>query len=917
MTRQDQTLGEKALEKLEIAGDRIQRVAQTVVRGAQSVFGSQNERIVKGLYETVGRINSLEKEMARLTDVELKWKTSEFRERLADGQTLDDLLPEAFAVAREASKRVLRTKEHDPMHMRHFDVQLIGGIILHRGMIAEMVTGEGKTLVATLASYLNGLEGNGVHVVTVNDYLARRDAAWNAPLFQALDMTVGSIQSNMSNAKRKRMYHCDVTYGTNNEFGFDYLRDNMKPSLEQQVQRGLNYAVVDEVDSVLIDEARTPLIISGPTDESTDKYYKACACVKRLRGIEKNEWDEILKQEGITDEQDKTPFEDKYEADYIHSEKDHSVMITERGIVRAQAYLKVDDFYTGRNMDWPHHIEQAVRAKEVYKKDVDYVVKNGEVIIVDEFTGRLMDGRRWSDGLHQAVEASEHLKIKEENQTLATITFQNLFKLYNKISGMTGTAMTEANEFFKMYELEVVAIPTNKPMRRAEHPDMIFGSTKEKYRAIEDEILEANEQGRPTLVGTTSIERSEMLSSRLKRRGIDHEVLNARQHEREAEIIKLAGQTGRVTIATNMAGRGTDIVLGDGVADRGGLHVIGTERHEARRIDNQLRGRSGRQGDPGSSRFFLSLEDDLMRRFASDRMRSLMQRFGMNEGQPIESGLVSKSIAKAQKRVEEYHFEIRKQLQEYDEVMNEQRKLIYSMRQDYLEGKNMKQTILEWAEDCIFGSIDYYLPGDPKHNDWQITDLVDWFKRKCGADIATSDIEGKTHEEVHDLLLRKVEEVYTRRETEEGDENMRLIERFLLLECIDSKWKDHLYSMDMLRAGIGLRSYGQVDPKIVYKKEGYEIFEEMLNTIKNEVTDHIFRLRVAREEAEEVLDGMYSEGQAIHEEFRGQTAANAAAAQANRGEQERLEPQRREAEKVNRNAPCPCGSGKKYKKCCG
>jgi preprotein translocase subunit SecA len=916
MIEREQTFTEKALEKLEHAGEFAQTTAQVVVRGLKTVFGSRNDRLVRSMCGTVERVNSLEKDMVRLSGAELKAKTGQFRERLKQGETLDDLLPEAFAVVREASKRVLRTKEADPMHMRHFDVQLIGGIVLHRGMIAEMATGEGKTLVATLAAYLNALEGKGVHVVTVNDFLARRDAAWNGPLFHALDMTVGAIQSNMANPRRKRMYACDVTYGTNNEFGFDYLRDNMKPSAETQVHRGLRYGIVDEVDSVLIDEARTPLIISGSADEATDKYYKACACVKRLKGMDRNEWEVILQKEGYTDEHDKTPLEEKYDIDYVYSEKDHSIMVTERGIIRAQDYLHVDDFYTGRNIDWPHHLEQAIRAKEIYKKDVDYVIKDGQIIIVDEFTGRLMEGRRWSDGLHQAVEAKEHLQIKEENQTLATITLQNLFKLYDKISGMTGTAMTEAAEFFKIYELEVVSIPTNRPLRRHEHPDVIFGTTKEKYKAIEDEIADVHESGRPILVGTTSIERSEMLSQRLKRRGIEHEVLNARHHEREAQIVALAGQPGRVTIATNMAGRGTDIVLGEGVAQKGGLHVVGTERHEARRIDNQLRGRAGRQGDPGSSRFFLSLEDDLMRRFASDRMRSLMQRFGMSDGMPIESRLVSKSIGKAQKRVEEYYFEVRKHLQEYDEVMNEQRKLIYSMRQEFLEGRNMRETVLEWAEDCIFGAIDYHLPGEAKHGEWQVPDFCAWFQRKFTGELKPEEIQGKSKDEILDLVLDKVKAIYAKREAEDGPDNMRLVERFLLLESMDTKWKDHLHCMDMLRTGIGLRGYGQVDPKIVYKKEGYEIFEEMLNSVKDEVSDYVFKLRVAKEEADRVLGNMYTEGQAIHEEYQSESAANAAAAQANRGEVERLEPMRRETEKVNRNAPCPCGSGKKFKRCC-
>ncbi|MBI2194427.1 MAG: preprotein translocase subunit SecA [Planctomycetes bacterium] len=907
MSQETPTFGQKTLERLESLGEFLQRFPPVVVRTLKSVFGSHNERVLRVLYPLVERINALEPEMVRRTDAELKAGTARFRERLAHGEMLDDLLPEAFAAVREAAKRVLRTKDSQPMHMRHFDVQLIGGIILHQGKIAEMVTGEGKTLVATLPAYLNALEGRGVHVVTVNDYLARRDRDWMEPLFDFLGMTVGAIQSNMLNSKRQQMYACDVTYGTNNEFGFDYLRDHMKPSLESQVQRGRRYAIVDEVDSVLIDEARTPLIISGPTEESTDKYYKAHACVKRLKGMDKNEWEQLT--EG---HEDKSEFEQQ--CDYVYSEKDHSVMMTERGIVRAQESLNVDDFYTGRNIDWPHFLEQAIRAKEIYKKDVDYVVKDGGIVIVDEFTGRLMEGRRWSDGLHQAIEAKEHLRIKEENQTLATITFQNFFKLYDKIAGMTGTAMTEGAEFFKIYKLEVVAIPPNKPLRRIEHADFIFGTSKEKYRAIEEEIVEVHETGRPILVGTISIERSEMLSERLRRRGIEHEVLNARHHEREAQIIALAGQNGRVTIATNMAGRGTDIVLGPGVAELGGLHIVGTERHEARRIDNQLRGRSGRQGDPGSSRFFLSLEDDLMRRFASDRMRSLMQRFGLNDGQPIESNLVSRSIARAQKRVEEYHFEIRKNLQEYDEVMNEQRKLIYGLRQEFLQGRNMKETLLEWSDDCLSGAIDHFLPGDPRAGEWQIPGLCQWFKRKFTVEVAPADLEGKSSEAIQNLLLQRVRQKYEERERAEGPENMRTIERFLLLETMDTKWKDHLYSMDMLRAGIGLRGYGQVDPKIVYKKEGYEIFEEMYNSMKDEVGDYLFRVRIAKEEAQEILDQNYHEGQAIHEEFQGQAGGQTAAAAGSTPE--RLEPQRRETPRVKRNDPCPCNSGKKYKNCC-
>lgn len=915
MEQQEQSFKDNALEKLEQVGEKLNKVAEVVVNGIKVVFGSRNDRLVREMCQASEQINALEKDMVRLSDAELSGKTEEFRKRLDDGETLDDLLPDAFAVAREASKRVLRTRDSDPVHMRHFDVQLIGGMVLHRGMIAEMVTGEGKTLVATAACYLNALAGKGVHVVTVNDFLARRDAEWNSPLFEFLGMSVGAIQSNMSNAKRRRAYSCDVTYGTNNEFGFDYLRDNMKPNQEDQCQRPLNYAVIDEVDSVLVDEARTPLIISGPTNEATDKYYKACACAKRLKGINKNDWEIMVQEAGLTEgEHDKTPLENEHEIDYIFSEKDHSVSTTEHGIIRAQDYLKVDDFYTGKNIDWPHHMEQALRAKELYHRDDQYLVKEGEVVIIDEFTGRTMEGRRWSDGLHQAVEAKEGLKIKEENQTLATITFQNLFKLYNKISGMTGTAMTEAAEFFKMYELEVVAIPTNRPLRRMEHPDLIFGTSKEKYRAIEQEIAEVNEEGRPILVGTTSVERSELLSKYLKRRGIEHEILNARHHGREAEIVKDAGLMGRVTIATNMAGRGTDIVLGKGVKELGGLHVVATERHEARRIDNQLRGRAGRQGDPGSSRFFLSLEDDLMRRFAGDKMRHMMQRFGMNSGQPIESGLVSKSIAKAQKRVEEYHFEIRKQLQEYDEVMNEQRKLIYSMRQDYLEGRNMKTTILEWLEDIIYGSVDYFLESEEeRQGDWELPELCEWFTNKFPEEVREDELTGKTRDEIIEHLVQETREMYKKKEAAQGDENMRLIETFLLLEGIDQRWKEHLHNMDMLRSGIGLRGYGQKDPKIEYKKEGYEIFEDMLNAIKEEVTDLVFKVHIAREEAEEIRDSRYSEGNAIHDDFQGGEGPEG---QTNLGENEPLEPQRREQEKVSRNSPCPCGSGKKYKSCC-
>jgi len=824
----------------------------------------------------VERINALEPEIEKLSDVQLKAKTEEFKNRLSQGEPLDDILPEAFACVREASRRTTK--------MRHFDVQLIGGIVLHQGRIAEMATGEGKTLVATLAAYLNALTGKGVHIVTVNDYLARRDREWMGPIYELLGLSVGVIQNQMGNEERKLAYNCDITYGTNNEFGFDYLRDNMKIRLEHQVQRRYHYAIVDEVDSILIDEARTPLIISGPAEESTEKYYVAERVAGRMsRG-----------------------------RDYEVKEKEHTVILTEEGIVKAQALVGVDDFYSGKNMEWPHHIEQGLRAKELYRADKDYIVKDGEVIIVDEFTGRLMPGRRWSDGLHQAVEAKEHLKIREENQTLATITLQNYFKLYEKLAGMTGTAATEAMEFDKIYKLEVVVIPTNRTLIRYTSPDMIFRTESEKFDAIIEEIVRINQTGRPILVGTTSIENSERLSDMLRRRGVKHEVLNAKQHEREAQIVAQAGQSGTVTIATNMAGRGTDIILGSGVAEGGGLHILGTERHEARRIDNQLRGRAGRQGDPGSSQFILSLEDTLLRLFAPPWIRTVLYKLGMKEGVPIESRMISRAIANAQKRMEAHNFDIRKNLLDYDAVMNEQRQLIYSQRQQILEGKDLKTMILEMIKDRVYKAIDLYLAESAKASEWDYPGLKGWAKRKFGLDIPLERIEGEPVEKIEDVLITEINHLYEEREKISGPEYIRQLEQYILLDRIDEKWKEHLYAMDQLRSGIGLRGYAQVDPKIEYKREGYAMFNQMVDTIKEEVTDLIFKVRFD-ESAQEKVGRRWNPTELKHQEigsFEGVKRQEGATAT------EKPRPVVA-GPKVGRNEPCPCGSGKKYKKCCG
>jgi len=844
------------------------------------IFGTRNERLLRAMQPIVAHINSLEPKIQPLSNSELRAKTDEFRRRLASGETLDDILPEAFAVVREAARRTVK--------MRHFDVQLIGGIVLHQGKIAEMATGEGKTLVATLAAYLNGLTGKGVHIVTVNDYLARRDRAWMGPVYELLGLTVGVIQAPMGNAERKAAYAADVTYGTNNEFGFDYLRDNMKVRLEDQVQRELHYAIVDEVDSILIDEARTPLIISGPAYDTTTKYYEADRIARALKpGVH---------------------FEVK--------EKEQTVILTEAGIERAERLLGVDSFYTGRNMDWPHHIDQALRAHHLYKRDKDYIVKEGQVVIVDEFTGRLMPGRVWSDGLHQAIEAKERLKIKEENQTLATITLQNYFLLYEKLAGMTGTAATEAVEFDRIYGLDVVVIPTNRPLIRYTYPDVVYLTEDEKFEAIVREIETVHKSGRPILVGTISIEKSERLSKMLKARGIRHEVLNAKHHEREAEIIAKAGQMGNVTIATNMAGRGTDIVLGEGVAEIGGLHVIGSERHEARRIDNQLRGRSGRQGDPGSSRFFVSLEDDLMRIFAGDWVKKILARVGMGQGQELSHPIVSRAIEKAQRRVEEHNFEIRKHLLEYDEVMNEQRKIVYSQRQEVLKGENLKGIVFNMIDDRIASAIEEYLPRGLSRSEWNWEGLVLWMRKKFGVELTPGKLQEIGRDALEEFLYKKVEGVYEEREREIGPEAMREVERFVLLQVIDTKWKDHLHAMDQLKAGIGLRGYGQKDPKIEYKREGYELFSSMIESVKEDVTNYILKVKVERE-AEQELEGIWSAQLAGHSQFSSFDKQRAEAMAASHRGEEAPKPYVRSGRKIGRNEPCPCGSGRKYKHCCG
>jgi len=991
------------------------------------VFGTKNEREIKHLMPQVEAINALEPQTQKLTDAELRAKTDEFRSRIQDRlsrvqdepeadpdrakqieterdqvlkEALDELLVEAFAVVREAGRRVL--------NMRHFDVQLIGGMVLHQGKISEMKTGEGKTLVATLPVYLNALSGRGVHVVTVNDYLAKRDSEWMGKLYRFLGLSVGVIVHELDDEERKEAYAADVTYGTNNEFGFDYLRDNMKFDLKDCVQHGHNYAIVDEVDSILIDEARTPLIISGASEESTDKYYRVNRIIPKL---EKGE------------EIDVAPGEPKkLTGDYVLDEKHKTITVSDEGWEKVEQLLGIGNIADPENWDLKHHVETAIKAHALYRRDVEYVVKDGEVIIVDEFTGRLMPGRRWSDGLHQAIEAKENVKIERENQTLATITFQNYFRMYKKLAGMTGTAETEAPEFEKIYRLEVVVIPTNQPLRRLENPDIVFRTEKEKYFAVADEIQRLNQTGQPVLVGTTSIEKSERISELLKKKGVKHVVLNAKYHEREAEIVAQAGRKKAVTIATNMAGRGTDILLGgnaefmakqecvkkgiahplrvaqgkiegnvedgkstvfyysgneyvvptdqwnevferykkeidaehDDVVSVGGLHILGTERHEARRIDNQLRGRAGRQGDPGSSRFHLSLEDDLMRIFAKEWVSNLLQRLGMEEGIPIESRLITKRIEAAQKAVEAQNFEARKHLLEYDDVMNKQREAVYGLRHQLLEGVDQKELILEdYVSGILSDLMEQYCPPKAHIDDWDIKGLKDAIFTRFGVDILAESVKPETlnRQELGDAIFDKLKERYDAKEKLIGPDAMRYHERMIMLSVLDSQWKDHLLSMDHLKEGIGLRGYGQHDPLVEYKRESFEMFEDMMRRFQEETVRYLYLMQVLERPTGAFATAAGPEGAGpggggpeagvpvprsgsggdgrrprpvatsvdeLEEAFQRRKRRELEEARmAGAGDRQPVQQVVRGSAKIGRNDPCPCGSGKKYKKCCG
>ena len=961
------------------------------------VIGTQNERELKKIRPLIAEINSREADVQGLSDEQLRGQTAEFRQRVANGEPIEDLLPDAFAVVREAGRRTL--------NMRHFDVQLIGGIVLHRGRIAEMKTGEGKTLVATLPAYLNALEGKGVHVVTVNDYLARRDSEWMGRIYRFLGMSVGVIQHELTDQERQVAYGCDITYGTNNEFGFDYLRDNMKFDLAQYVQRGHHFAIVDEVDSILIDEARTPLIISGPAEESTDLYYEVDRIIPKLsagrttRGDVKAEDREELEKTG----------------DYIVDEKHKTVTLTESGMAKAEKMLshrlQPGGLYDPANMPLLHHINQGLRAHTLFRLDVDYMIKDDQIVIVDEFTGRLMPGRRWSDGLHQAVEAKEKVKIERENQTLATVTFQNYFRKYGKLSGMTGTADTEAEEFAKIYKLDVMVIPTNRELRRIEEPDTVYRTATEKYEAIVNDVLEKQKEGRPVLVGTVSIEKSERLSKLLKLRGIKHVVLNAKYHAQEAEIVAQAGRQATVTIATNMAGRGTDILLGgnpefmarqqtlaeeiaeklpkgqekfidddefvyfyhldnfyrvprvayeriinafrkqtdaehDEVVNSGGLHIIATERHEARRIDNQLRGRAGRQGDPGSSRFYLSLEDDLMRIFGSDRISGLMQRLGMEEGVPIEHKMVTNAIARAQKQVEAQNFSVRKHLLEYDDVMNKQRESVYSLRRELLEGRirltdddtvDTREYLLTLAEELLDSTVEGYVGDDLDQADYSaLKAAVADIYGVDGTELEAIDVEGLKGEQVSDTLWPAVLGKYERKEAIVPPEILHRVERDIMLQIVDSQWKDHLYSLDHLKEGIGLRGYGQKDPLVEYKKESFALFTAMKDRIEEEIVRYLWRLTPvvgddaslppvrqppARRPPQIPMSGPSGTPAASpFGAFRGGGAASAVAEPPRpqrTGGDDVVRQVKRDEPKVGRNDPCPCGSGKKYKKCHG
>jgi preprotein translocase subunit SecA len=935
------------------------------------IFGTKNEREIKAMRPVIAAINDLEPSLQQLSDIDLAARTIDFREQLGRGAKLDDLLIPAFATVREAGRRVL--------NMRHFDVQLIGGMVLHKGSIAEMKTGEGKTLVATAPVYLNALEGKGVHVVTVNDYLATRDAEWMGRLYKFLGMTVGIIVHDLDDRERQENYGADITYGTNNEFGFDYLRDNMKFDLRNCVQRPHNFAIVDEVDSILVDEARTPLIISGPSEESTDKYYKANKVIPHLvRG-------EVI--EG------KEPGEKYTTGDFTVDEKHRSTALTEEGVLRVERLLGIGNMYEPQNVEWNHHIQQALKAHVVFLRDKDYVVKDGEVIIVDEFTGRLMPGRRWSDGLHQAVEAKEGVKIERENQTLATITFQNYFRMYKKLAGMTGTAETEAAEFQKIYKLDVVVIPTHRPMLRKENTDVVYRTEDEKFRNAAKEIKEFHERGQPVLVGTISVEKSETLSKLLKKQGIRHEVLNAKNHEREASIVAQAGSKGAVTVSTNMAGRGTDILLGgnaesmareamkkqgkdpdreefkadwertlgefktqwqkdhDEVVALGGLHIVGTERHDSRRIDNQLRGRAGRQGDPGSSRFFLSLQDDLLRIFGGERMQNLMLRLGMEEDVPIESGMITKRIAAAQKAVETQNFEARKHLLEYDDVMNKQRQAVYTMRRQLLEGAEQKDRVMDMTRGVIGSMVDLRCPEGAHPDTWDLTGVQTDMLTQFGARVNPADLGGMNADQIEDELNERAKQTYQAKEDLVGAGLMREAERNIMLHVIDDQWKDHLLSMDHLKEGIGLRGYGQKDPLVEYKKESFKLFESMMDRIEDETVRYLYFLRfetnapaapfaiddegMEDEEAQqaEAERKRIEQSKAAEEEQR--RNAQSAVQDMTRNIQRKHEKEMKDlqmmgnngggngntpahaAPKTGRNDPCPCGSGKKYKKCHG
>jgi preprotein translocase subunit SecA len=932
------------------------------------VFGTKHDREVKRLQPQVAAINEFEPQIQALSDADLAGKTAEFKQRIENGETLDELLAEAFAVCREAARRVVR--------MRHFDVQLIGGMVLHEGKIAEMKTGEGKTLVATLPAYLNALEGKGVHVVTVNDYLARRDSEWMGKIYGFLGMKVGVIVHDLSDQERRDSYAADITYGTNNEFGFDYLRDNMKFERGDMVQREHNYAIVDEVDSILIDEARTPLIISGPSEQSTDKYYKVNRVIPKLERGEVIEGDE--------------PRDRTYTNDYIIEEKHRTVFLTEQGERKVEEMLGIDNINDLAHYETKHCVEQALKAHVIFQRDKDYVVKEGQVIIVDEFTGRLMPGRRWSDGLHQAVEAKERVKIERENQTLATITFQNYFRMYKKLSGMTGTADTEAAEFGKIYKLDVDVIPTNRPLIRKEFSDIVYRTEEEKYRNAATEIKEYTERGQPVLVGTISIEKSEKLSKLLKKMGVKHEVLNAKQHEREAYIVAQAGRKGAVTVSTNMAGRGTDILLGgnpefmarekllkkgknpdlipreeweaaykefktetdrehDEVVALGGLHILATERHESRRIDNQLRGRAGRQGDPGSSRFYLSLQDDLLRIFGGEKVQNLMLRLGMEEDMPIESNLITKRIEAAQKAVEAQHFEARKHLLEYDDVMNKQRESVYGTRRKLLKGTDQKENLLNLVGDIAGGFVEARCPERAHPDTFDLAGLRTDIENQFGIKIDHLDLEAlEDRQQMADEITEYLCKKYDEKEAQIGTERLRYSERMIMLQILDSQWKDHLLSMDHLKEGIGLRGYGQKDPLVEYKKESFKLFQDMMARFDEETVKFLFYLQAGPPQARPPQGVAAPRPQSPEGPMEGSAeeevpVAVAAGAEATGGSIEdftrdiRRQKERELAQvrlagagdgaaevkqvvkgkKVGRNDPCPCGSGKKYKKCCG